>query len=57
MRWTETVGHQMFDEHGKPTAPTITYIYRAAGERLGRVRDGLTSIVVERVRFKRARVN
>jgi carboxyl-terminal processing protease len=23
MRWSETLGHQMLDEHGKPTAPVI----------------------------------
>ena len=26
MRWSETLGHQMLDEHGKPTLPVITYI-------------------------------
>jgi hypothetical protein len=32
MRWSETVGHQMLDEHGKPTAPVISYIGRPSGE-------------------------
>ena len=26
MRWSETLGHQMLDEHGKPTAPVIHYV-------------------------------
>jgi hypothetical protein len=29
---SETVGHQMLDEHGKPTAPVISYIGRPSGE-------------------------
>jgi len=28
MRWSETLGHQMLDEHGKPTAPVIRYVGR-----------------------------
>jgi len=28
MRWSETVGHQMLDEDGKPTAPVIHYVGR-----------------------------
>jgi hypothetical protein len=30
MRWSETVGHQMLDEYGRPTAPVINYIGRPA---------------------------
>ena len=32
MRWSETVGHQYLDEHGKPTAPVIHYIGRPEPE-------------------------
>jgi hypothetical protein len=35
MRWSETVGHQMLDEHGKPTAPVINYIGRPSCEGSG----------------------
>jgi hypothetical protein len=39
MRWSETLGHQYLDEHGKPTAPVINYIGRprpdAAPEAMG----------------------
>jgi hypothetical protein len=28
MLWSETVGHQMVDEHGTPTAPVINYVGR-----------------------------
>jgi hypothetical protein len=28
MRWSETLGYQMLDEHGKPTSPVINYIGR-----------------------------
>ena len=28
MRWSETVGHQMLDEHGGPAPPVINYIGR-----------------------------
>ena len=27
-RWSETLGYQMLDEHGKPTSPVINYIGR-----------------------------
>jgi hypothetical protein len=30
MRWSETVGHQMLDQDGEPTAPVINYVGRAA---------------------------
>jgi hypothetical protein len=32
MSWSETVGHQMLDQDGKPTSPVINYIGRSAKE-------------------------
>jgi hypothetical protein len=38
-RWSETFGHQMLDEHGKPTSPVINYTGRWRKTRTNRCTD------------------